>query len=169
MLICDKTYKEKADTRSGGVGSETLIISDEIYTNIEQEKFIPIIIEKDEENKPFLPTYIKTRFYIDFTDPEKYETSYEELLRNIYNKPAYSKPKLGKRPDWLDEDKVNYFPLKDLIKQIKGSNNDKKKSSCITKFETLYIETLKEFYIKNTTPKQAYENFCNINQLEIFT
>lgn len=165
LLICDKTYKEKADNRTGGVGTETIIISSEIYTNAKQEKFIPLIIEKDEENKPFLPTFINSRFYIDFTDSDKYEESYEQLIRNIYDKPKYSKPKLGKKPDYLDEDKVNYFPLNDLIKQIKGSNNDKKKSYCITKFETDYIETLKKFYTKNTTPQQAYDNFCNMKPI----
>lgn len=162
LLICDKTYRDKANSRIGGVGTETLIISSEIYQKVEQEKFIPLIIEKDEENEPFIPTFIKSRLFIDFSDSDKYEESYEELIRYIYGKPKYSKPKLGKRPDWLDEDKGNYFPLKDLIKQIKGSNNDKKKSSCIAKFETNYIEALKEFYIKNITPQQAYDNFCKM-------
>jgi hypothetical protein len=31
ILICEKTYAEKADKRSGGVGTESQIISAEIY------------------------------------------------------------------------------------------------------------------------------------------
>lgn len=46
LLICDRGYKEKADIRSGGVGTETQIITPEIYDNVSQNKFIPILAEK---------------------------------------------------------------------------------------------------------------------------
>ena len=55
-----------------------------------------------------MPTYIKTRIYIDLSDSEKYEAEYEKLLRNIYEKPQFVKPKLGKIPEWLDEEKTNF-------------------------------------------------------------
>jgi hypothetical protein len=32
VLVCDKKYAEKADRRSGGVGTEAQIISPEIYS-----------------------------------------------------------------------------------------------------------------------------------------
>lgn len=103
LIICDKKYAEKANLRKGGVGDETVIISGEVYGKMEQEKFIPVIAEKDEEGNPYVPTYIKSRIYIDLSDMEKYEEEYEKLLRNIYEKPIYRKPKLGQRPDWIDE------------------------------------------------------------------
>lgn len=53
-----------------------------------------------------MPTYIKTRIYIDLSDPEKYEVEYEKLLRNIYEKPQFVKPKLGKKPEWLEEERL---------------------------------------------------------------
>ena len=127
LIICDKAYAQKANDRTGGVGDETVIISSEIYGNAKQEKFIPIVAERDEEGKEYVPTYIKTRIYIDLSDPEKYEAEYEKLLRNIYEKPQFVKPKLGKRPEWLDEEKTNFFPLKDLIRQIQGSNTERKR------------------------------------------
>ena len=89
---------------------------------MKQEKFIPIIAERDDEGNEYLPAYIKTRIYIDLSDTIKYEEQYEKLLRNLYEKPQLVKPKLGKRPEWLDEEKTNFFPLKDLIRQIHGSN-----------------------------------------------
>ena len=63
LIICDKAYAQKANDRTGGVGDETVIISSELYGNTGQEKFIPIIAEKDEEGNPYVPTYIKTRIY----------------------------------------------------------------------------------------------------------
>lgn len=48
LIVCDKQYADKANNRTGGVGDETVIISSEIYGNIKQEKFIPIITERDE-------------------------------------------------------------------------------------------------------------------------
>lgn len=134
LIVCDKAYAQKANDRTDGVGDETVIISSEIYGNAKQEKFIPIIAERDEEGKEYVPTYIKTRIYIDLSDSEKYEAEYEKLLRNIYEKPQFVKPKLGKRPEWLDEEKTNFFPLKDLIRQIQGSNIEKKRKSCISMY-----------------------------------
>ena len=122
LIICDRVYAQKANNRTGGVGDETVIISGEIYGKMKQEKFIPIIAERDDEGNEYLPAYIKTRIYIDLSDTIKYEEQYEKLLRNIYEKPQLVKPKLGKRPEWLDEEKTNFFPLKDLIRQIHGSN-----------------------------------------------
>lgn len=48
LIVCDKKYTDKANTRTGGVGDETVIISSEIYNKVEQVKFIPVIVEHDE-------------------------------------------------------------------------------------------------------------------------
>lgn len=96
LIFCDKTYTEKANNRTGGVGDETVIISSEVYGKVTQEKFIPIITERDEEGKEYVPAYIKARIYIDFSNSDIFEEEYEKLVRNIYNKPLYRKPKLGK-------------------------------------------------------------------------
>ena len=34
LIICDKTYAEKANNREGGVGDETVIISQEVYGQV---------------------------------------------------------------------------------------------------------------------------------------
>lgn len=159
LIICDKQYATKANERKGGVGDETVIISSEVYGKMNQEKFIPVVVEKDNEGNPWVPTYIKTRIYIDLSDSEKYEEEYEKLLRNIYEKPIYNKPKLGKRPDWLDEEKTNLFPLTDLIRQINGCKSEKKQESCVRKFIDEYIQVLKTYYFEVTEPKQVYEQF----------
>ena len=157
LIICDKAYAQKANDRTGGVGDETVIISSEVYGNARQEKFIPIIAERDEEGKEYVPTYIKTRIYIDLSDPEKYEVEYE--------KPQFVKPQLGKKPEWLEEEKTNFFHVKDLIRQIRGSNTPVKRRNCITRFQEAYIEALKSYYICGVEPEEAYNNFLNIKPL----
>jgi hypothetical protein len=45
LVISDKTYAQKADARRKGVGTESQIISKEVYDKVEQSKFIPIVCE----------------------------------------------------------------------------------------------------------------------------
>jgi len=103
-LICDRIYAEKADGRSGGVGTETQIISPEIYAKEDQNKFVAILTEKDDSGKPYLPTYYKSRIYIDLSEPDLYASNFEQLLRWVYDKPLHAKPELGDKPSFLSED-----------------------------------------------------------------
>lgn len=80
LIICNRTYKEKADGRVGGVGDESAIITSQVYGSVKQEKFIPIVNEYDKDGKPFLPNYLSSRMYADLTD---FEVGYEQLLNNI--------------------------------------------------------------------------------------
>lgn len=145
LIICDKKYKEKANKRKGGVGDETTIISSEIYGKAIQTKFIPIVVEFDENHEPYLPAYLKSRMYIDLMD-DNYSGGYEQLLRNIYDKPEKRRPKKGSRPSWLDEDEPN-----DLIELKRSNKND---------FIDNYIEVLKPFFKdKYMTPQEYLEDF----------
>lgn len=159
LIICDKTYTEKANARKGGVGDETVIISGEVYGRMKQEKFIPVVVERDETGNPYVPAYIKTRIYIDLSREDVYEDEYEKLLRNIYDKPQHSKPKLGKRPEWLDNETTNLFPLRDLIRQIKGATSLPKQQSCVMRFVEEYLTTLKSYYMETPTAEQVYTRF----------
>ena len=120
LIICDKTYAEKANKRTGGVGDETVIISPEIYENVEQTKFIPVIFEKDDTGKAYCPAYIKSRIYVDLSDDNTYESEYEKLLRDLYHKPLFQKPALGRKPEWLETETVDLSSIRDGIKQLKG-------------------------------------------------
>lgn len=103
-IICDREYAEKADRRSGGVGTETQIISPEIYSKADQNKFVAVLTEKDKNGMPYLPTYYKPRIYIDLSDSNLYASNFEQLLRWVYDKPLYIKPELGKKPAFLSEE-----------------------------------------------------------------
>ena len=104
IIVCDKSYAEKADRRSGGVGTETQIISSEIYSSVEQDKFVAVIAAKDDEGNAHLPTYYKSRIYIDLSYEELYAKNFEQLLRWIFNKPVNVKPEIGKVPSFLSDE-----------------------------------------------------------------
>lgn len=104
-IFSDRIYAEKADGRNGGVGTETQILSREIYEGQNQDKFVVVVTEKDDEGKAYLPTYYKARIYIDLSQPDRYAENFEKLLRWIYNKPIDVKPKIGNKPSFLDDHK----------------------------------------------------------------
>lgn len=158
LIISDKNYSSKADNRKGGVGTEAQILTPEIYGNTKQEKFIPIVFERDEENKPYLPTFLKTRKYIDLSSEEYHEEEYENLVRNILEAPQIRKPKLGKIPSYITEEKQHdsktYFHLKSLDNQL--NKNPLKANSLTNDFLEDFSENLWNFQLKNT-PKTIRE------------
>jgi len=102
LIITDKQYCLKCNSRKGGVGTEAMIISPEVYNNVEQEKFIPIVTEYDESGLAFLPTYLKGKIYIDFSNKVNFFEEFEKLLRNIVGKPLHKKSPLGSLPIFED-------------------------------------------------------------------
>lgn len=104
IIVADKAYKEKADDRSGGVGTETQIISSKVYDNVSQDKFVVIVAEMDDQGKPYLPTYYQSRIYINLCDTDTYAENFDKLLRWIYDKPLYIRPEVGSRPGYLDKE-----------------------------------------------------------------
>lgn len=82
LVICNRDYAEKANTRRGGVGYEAEIILSEVLSEPLQRRVIPVVIETDERGTAYLPTSLKSRFYIDLTT----ENGYNELLDAIWQK-----------------------------------------------------------------------------------
>lgn len=152
LIISDKNYSSKANIRQGGVGAETQILTPEIYGNAKQEKFIPIVFERDETDKPFLPTFLKTRKYIDLSKEEHYEEEYENLVRNILDAPQIRKPKLGNIPSYISEEKLHdsktYFHLKSIDNQL--NKNPLHANSLLQNFLDDFLENLWNFQLKNT-------------------
>lgn len=104
LVVCDEKYSRKADRREAGVGVESMIISQEIYTSVSQSKFIPLIFEYKDNGEPYTPVFLKSRIYIDFSTPEKENDNWERLIRLLYGKPEFTKPVLGKPPAYLEQD-----------------------------------------------------------------
>lgn len=91
IIVCTPIYKQKADSREGGVGYEGNIITDELYKGIAR-KFIPIVRKGPIDN--VLPKYLASTCYLDFTDDQKYEQNLSILLsalRGESRKPPVNK------------------------------------------------------------------------------
>jgi hypothetical protein len=104
LIFSDSDYAAKANARKAGVGTESQIISREVYLKVKQSKFIPIACEFDDLGEPFLPAYLKSRIWIDFSSPEAANENWEKLIRVLYSKPAYEKPTLGRPPTYVTSD-----------------------------------------------------------------
>jgi hypothetical protein len=103
LILCEPSYAAKANDRRGGVGTETLIISPQVYRDAEQVKFIPVIMERAEDGSVAVPTYMDGRKYIDLSNAETEDDSFTRLVRRLWGKPELVPPPLGERPAYLDE------------------------------------------------------------------
>ncbi|MEL1219680.1 toll/interleukin-1 receptor domain-containing protein [Aeromonas hydrophila] len=150
ILVIDEQYSDRANARKGGVGTETQIISAEVYESVDQNKFVAVIASKDLDGRAKLPIFYKSRIYIDLSDEELYGKNFEQLLRWIYNKPLNIKPDLGKKPTFLDgEEKislgtsVSYRRLIDAIK-----NNRSHAHGALVEHLNLFSENFSRFRLK---------------------
>ncbi len=125
LILLDPVYEKKANERHGGVGTETQIISPEIYNKVKQEKFLPVIFERGENGEIPKPQYLKTMLHFDLSQEEKYDSEYQRLVKRLYGIEIVEKPELGKKPSWLEEKSI--LPTKILtgyecLKQQKSDN-----------------------------------------------
>lgn len=162
LLICNKEYTNKANNRQGGVGIESTIISEEVYSNADQTKFIPIIFEKDENGFEYKPIFIKSRIHYDLSDDITFEKEYEELLRDLYCKPKAQRPALGKMPDYLKDEQPSNLPTAHKVSTIQKSiiKAETNISILIDDYFKSFIEALNEYKIDYT--KINNENFISI-------
>ncbi|MFL9591952.1 SEFIR domain-containing protein [Aeromonas schubertii] len=163
IIVTDKLYAAKADGRNGGVGTETQIISKKVYDNQEQDKFVAVVAEKDDEGKPCLPTYYKSRIYIDLSESERYAENFETLLRWIYNKPLYVKPEVGKRPAFLDESEHISLGTSASHKRVISALKENKafSSGALDEYLELFSSNLEKFRlseIEGETDDAVIEN-----------
>ena len=97
ILVCTPLYAEKSNIPRGGVGYEKNIISAEmLQANDLRPKFIPILRKGTFDDA--LPTYLGSKYAIDFREAQNQSNALDELLRAIYKQPHPDKPPLGINP-----------------------------------------------------------------------
>lgn len=164
LILSDKAYADKANNRKGGVGDETAIITPEIYGNAEQQKFIPVVMERDEFGAVCLPAYLKSRMYKDFSGEDN-ESAYESLVRTIYDEPLERKPELGSRPSWLDSEPSTLFPVKEAVRKVDSAKIGKLKNAVAQEFIDIYIDSMKQFHKKSYEDYQEYlDDFSSMKE-----
>lgn len=130
LVLCDKRYAERADRREGGVGTESTIISQEVYNQVDQGKFIPVVTERGPAGEMYLPLFIKSRIYVDLSEPQVFERGYEDLLRTLTGRPASEEPPLGKPPAYLFETTRPTSPTSFALRAFDSAlMNDKRHST----------------------------------------
>lgn len=95
LMICTDKYVDKANKGEGGVGYEKMIITSSLLKRIDENKIIPIIRQNGTTE---VPTFLKTKLYINFSKRDDYELSYDNLVRTIHNSPLFEKPPIGNNP-----------------------------------------------------------------------
>lgn len=97
VLVCTKNFAAKADAGKGGVGYEKNIVTGEMFSDATIDtKFVALLREGDP--KTSLPSYLKSKLYLDFRDDAHFEANFAQLLRHIYREPEYIRPPLGTKP-----------------------------------------------------------------------
>lgn len=97
IAICTAAYNEKANTRAGGVGYESRIITADLFAGADlQDHVIPV--PRDPDAMPPVPTFLAGLLWVDMRTDTDYDASYSDLLRRILDEPAVPKPELGKNP-----------------------------------------------------------------------
>lgn len=111
LMVCTEKYVEKANAGLGGVGYEKMIVTADLLSQINSNKVIPIIRQT---LKCDVPTFLKSKLYLDFSKPEQFEFSFDELIRTIHNSPLYEKPPITKT-----NSPINVQPAKPAVDNIK--------------------------------------------------
>ena len=96
LLVCTPAYQKKADTGTGGVGYERLVVTAEMAANIQTEKFICVLRRGDDNLS--IPSFARSRLFIDFRNNNDYDDRLLELLRDIHIAPLNPKPPIGASP-----------------------------------------------------------------------
>ncbi len=95
IMVCTETYVEKANAGEGGVGYEKMIATSSLLSKIDSNMIIPVVRQS---SSPVLPTFLKSKIYINFSNDSEVEYSLDELLRTVLNAPLYEKPEIGANP-----------------------------------------------------------------------
>jgi hypothetical protein len=87
LIVCTPRYKQRSDSRAGGVGYEGDIMTGEVYIYGNTRKFIPILSRGTWAASA--PSWLQGKYYLDFGRTPPDDTPYGELVATI----------LGRRPD----------------------------------------------------------------------
>lgn len=139
LVLSDKKYSEKADARVGGVGTESQIISEKLYTETDQTKFIPVVCEYSDDGLPCLPVFMKARVYVDLSSEDKFGEGLEKLLRLIYEQPTHKMPALGGAPAFLRAESTGIVLTREHAAAVRAIQEGKPNRSGL---EALFVRAL---------------------------
>lgn len=95
LMVCTDNYVAKANSGLGGVGYEKMIVTADLLRSIDSNKVIPIIRQ---EGTVDVPTFLKTKLFLNFSRDDEFEFAFDELVRTIHGAPLFKKPAVGNNP-----------------------------------------------------------------------
>lgn len=142
LLICTPSFAIKANEGKGGVGYEKSIVTGEIFSNATDEtKFVPIL--RNGSSKESLPSYLKSRLFVDFREDKSYQASLTELLRHFFKSPEFERPPLGERP--------NLKTMSDIITPRTNKEEIQHRKTKESGFDLTKFRELVEYASQSTT------------------
>jgi hypothetical protein len=95
LMICTERYVEKANSGSGGVGYEKMIVTADLMRTIDSNKVVPLIRQSGTHETP---TFLRSKLFIDFSSDDQTEFAFDELIRTLHGAPLFVKPPVGNSP-----------------------------------------------------------------------
>lgn len=150
LMLLDPLYAQKADDHSGGVGTETQIISSNVYQKVTQDKFIPVVMARDAAGNVCKPIYLQGRLHFDLSIPENYDMTYQRLVKTLFGEEIYAKPELGQKPNWVEK-QISISPKTILAyDSLKVTQPSKVKEDAFTTFLNEISDLLIEYANKDS-------------------
>ncbi|MDW3192398.1 MAG: toll/interleukin-1 receptor domain-containing protein [Cytophagales bacterium] len=87
LVICTERSVAKMKAGKGGVAYEKNIIADEVMEDTNKIKVIPIVRHK---GNPKVPSYLRSKRYLDFSEDHHFESNLEELVHGIKEGPDHT-------------------------------------------------------------------------------
>ena len=95
LMVCTDKYVEKANSGAGGVGYEKMIVTADLLKTIDANKVIPLIRQSGTHN---VPIFLRSKLFLDFSRPDQFEFSFDELIRTLHGAPLFEKPAVANNP-----------------------------------------------------------------------
>ncbi|MDD4863370.1 MAG: toll/interleukin-1 receptor domain-containing protein [Alishewanella agri] len=128
LMVCTDKYVEKANSGAGGVGYEKMIVTADLLKTIDSNKVIPLIRQNGSHN---VPNFLRSKLFLDFSRPDQFEFSFDELIRTLHNAPLYEKPPVANNP---------FTPVADTPPNRTGDGVLKIMELAVAAFESTHVD-----------------------------
>ncbi|MDD9152594.1 toll/interleukin-1 receptor domain-containing protein [Plantibacter flavus] len=96
ICVCSDAYLTKANSGTRGVGYEKKILSAPLLASANSDHVIPVL--RNVAAEPPVPTFLAGVRYVDFREDADFESSYRELVYDLYGVRVKSRPARGTSP-----------------------------------------------------------------------
>ncbi|MDM0043994.1 toll/interleukin-1 receptor domain-containing protein [Variovorax dokdonensis] len=95
LMVCTDNYVQKANSGTGGVGYEKMIVTADLMKQINSNKIIPVIRQGGTHN---VPTFLQSKYFVDLSRDDEMELEFDNLARAIHGKPLFEAPPISNNP-----------------------------------------------------------------------